>query len=103
MFLPDDTLTFEPNFPLQGGNALFQQAGDNLIVIWPNFTNPVDVDTSTTPVHVLANVSSVYEDYNKIFNIDTKLYDILGNEYFSIKHVPLGTIYIYNGEKYIKF
>ncbi|MAR20622.1 MAG: hypothetical protein CMD25_00960 [Flavobacteriales bacterium] len=103
VFLPDDTLTFEPNFPLQGGNALFQQAGDNLIVIWPNFTNPVDVDTSTTPVHVLANVSSVYEDQNKIFNIDEKLYDILGNEYFSIKHVPIGTIYIYNGEKYIKF
>ena len=103
VFLPDDTLTFEPNFPLQGGNALFQQAGDNLIVIWPNFTNPVDVDTSTTPVHVLANVSSVSEDQNKIFNTHTKLYDILGNEYFSIKHVPIGTIYIYNGEKYIKF
>ena len=103
VFLPDDTLTFEPNFPLQGGNALFQQAGDNLIVIWPNFTNPVDVDTSTTPVHVLANVSSVSEDQNKIFSIDAKLYDILGNEYFSIKHIPIGTIYIYNGEKYIKF
>ena len=103
VFLPDDTLTFEPNFPLQGGNALFQQSGDNLIVIWPNFINPVDVDTSTTPVHVLANVSSVSEDQNKIFNTHTKLYDILGNEYFSIKHVPIGTIYIYNGEKYIKF
>ena len=44
-----------------------------------------------------------YEDHNKIFNIDAKLYDILVNEYFSIKHVPLGTIYIYNGEKFIKF
>ena len=103
VFLPDDTLTFEPNFPLQGGNALFQQSGDNLIVIWPNFINPVDVDTSTTQVHVLANVSSVHENHNKIFNTHTKLYDILGNEYFSIKHIPFGTIYIYNGEKYIKF
>ena len=41
------------NNPLNGGAQLYQQAGDNIVIIWPSFVVPVSSDTSASPLYVV--------------------------------------------------
>ena len=48
VFAPGDSLFIDDlNNPLNGGPQLYQQAGDNLVVIWPSFVVPVTIISST--------------------------------------------------------
>ena len=51
---PGDSI-FIPNITLSGGASLYQQSGDNIVVIWPSLVTPFLPDTSITTVqcHVL--------------------------------------------------
>jgi hypothetical protein len=81
----------------------FQQAGDNLVVIWPSSVSPIIADTSFTPIHVLDNTISIDQLTNDSKQIDSKIYDMMGKEYKSIQAVPNRTVFIYNQKKYIKY
>ena len=50
VFAPGDSLLIDDlNTPLNGGAQLYQQAGDNLVVIWPSFVAPATIDTVLLP------------------------------------------------------
>ena len=91
------------NNPLNGGPQLYQQAGDNLVVIWPSFVVPVTIDTSITPLYVIPPTTSINE---MIPNFDKAssyyIYDVLGRRYDNIKHISIGSMYIRDGRKYIR-
>ena len=62
VFAPGDSLFISDlNTPLNGGTQLYQQVGDNLVVIWPSFVVPVTIDTSITPLYVIPPETSINE------------------------------------------
>ena len=99
---PGDSI-FMLNTFLQGGSQLFQQAGDNLVVIWPSFVVPISSDTSITPLYVVPPLTSVNEVNYPIYEeSDNFIYDLMGRRYYNINNLLKGTIYIRDGKKYIK-
>ena len=102
VFSPGDSL-YILNNPLNGGAQLYQQAGDNLVVIWPSFTVPATADTSITPLYVIPPTSSINEMIPPI-NTDSPfyIYDVLGRRYHNIDYIPIGSMYIIDGKKYIR-
>ena len=102
VFAPGDSL-YMLNNPLNGGPQLYQQAGDNLVVIWPSFTVPATIDTSITHLYVIPPVTSIEDIYpSHISKNDNYIYDILGRRYDNINDIPIGVMYIRNGKKYIR-
>jgi hypothetical protein len=102
IFAPGDSI-FMLNNPLNGGPQLFQQAGDNLVVIWPSFVVPITSDTSITHLYVIPPVTSIEDIYpSHISKNDNYIYDILGRRYDNINDIPVGAMYIRDGKKYIK-
>ena len=104
VFAPGDSLFIDDlNTPLNGGAQLYQQAGDNLVVIWPSFVVPVTVDTSITPLYVIPTITSINEMIPPINKAPSYyVYDILGRRYDNIKHISIGSMYIRDGKKYIR-
>ena len=91
------------NAPLNGGPQLYQQAGDNLVVIWPSFAVPVTIDSSITPLYVIPPTTSINETILPNNNTPSfYMYDILGRRHDNIKHISTGSIYIRDGKKYIR-
>ena len=102
VFEPGDSL-YMLNNPLNGGPQLYQQAGDNLVVIWPSFTVPATIDTSITPLYVIPPITSINEMIPPINKAPSYyIYDVLGRRYDNINDIPIGVIYIRNGKKYIR-
>jgi len=102
IFSPGDSL-YMLNNPLNGGPQLYQQAGDNLVVIWPSFTVPVTIDTSITPLYVIPPITSINEMIPPINKASSYyIYDVLGRRYDNINDIPIGSMYIRDGKKYIK-
>ena len=100
---PGDSIIFE--VLINGGAQLYQQSGDNLVVIWPSFVTltPISSDTSITPLYVLPPVTSVNElNYPIYEESDNFIYDLLGRRYYNINTLIKGTMYIRDGKKYIK-
>ena len=104
VFAPGDSLfVSDLNAPLNGGAQLYQQAGDNLVVIWPSFTVPVTIDTSITPLYVIPPTTSINDMISPIIKSSSNyIYDILGRRYDNIKHISIGSMYIRDGKKYIR-
>ena len=104
IFAPGDSLFIDDlNIPLNGGPQLYQQAGDNLVVIWPSFTVPVTIDTSITPLYVIPPTTSINDMISPIIKSSSNyIYDILGRRYDNIKHISIGSMYIRDGKKYIR-
>ena len=99
----DSLFISDLNAPLNGGSQLYQQAGDNLVVIWPSFTSPITVDTSITPLYVIPITTSINEMIPHINEAPSYyIYDISGRRYNNIKYIPIGSMYIRNGKKYIR-
>ena len=80
---------------------MYQQSGDNLVVIWPSSIVPLTTDTSITPVFIKETTSNI-KDYFISKENNAKVVDLLGREYDSEYDLPRRTIYIKNGKKYIK-
>ena len=100
---PGDSIIFE--VLINGGAQLYQQVGDNLVVIWPSFVTltPISSDTSITPLYVLPPVTSVNElNYPIYEESDNFIYDLMGRRYYNINTLIKGTMYIRDGKKYIK-
>jgi len=91
IFAPGDSL-FILNNPLNGGPQLYQQAGDNIVVIWPSFVTPVTIDTSITTLYVLPNPASIQERITKKELL--RIIDALGRETKGAKNEPL--LYLYD-------
>ena len=104
VLLPGDSLIWQFNFPITGGINLYQQAGDHTVIIWPSFVTPVTIDTSTTPLHVLPQITSIFEDIELDINdTNNMFYDMLGRKIDNIINLPSGTMYFSgNGKRYIK-
>ena len=104
VFAPGDSLFIDDlNTPLNGGAQLYQQAGDNLVVIWPSFTVPATIDTSITPLYVIPPTTSINEMTPSINTASHfYIYDILGRKYDNIKYISMGSMYIRDGKKYIR-
>ena len=82
---------------------MYQQAGDNLLVIWPSFVVPDTIDTSITPLYVIPATTSINEMIPHINKAQSYyIYDILGKRYDNIKHISIGSMYIRDGKKYIR-
>ena len=102
IFSPGDSI-FMLNTLLNGGPQLYQQAGDNLVVIWPSSVVPISSDTSITPLYVIPPVTSIEDIYpSHISKNDNYIYDILGRRYDNINDIPVGAMYIRDGKKYIR-
>lgn len=102
VFAPGDSL-YILNNPLNGGAQLYQQAGDNLVVIWPSLVVPVTADTSITSLYVIPPVSSIEDKFpSNINDNNSYIVDILGRRFRNIDNLPSGSIYFRNGKKYIK-
>ena len=104
VFAPGDSLFIDDlNAPLNGGAQLYQQAGDNLVVIWPSFTVPATIDTSITTLYVIPPTTSINEMTPPINTASPfYIYDILGRKYDNIKYISIGSMYIRDGKKYIR-
>ena len=104
VFAPGDSLFIDDlNAPLNGGQQLYQQAGDNLVVIWPSFVVPATIDTSITPLYVIPPTTSINEIISPINKAPSYyIYDILGRRYDNINDIPIGSMYIRDGKKYIR-
>lgn len=104
VLLPGDSLVWQFNFPITGGVNLYQQAGDHTVIIWPSFVTPVTIDTSTTPLYVLPQITSIFEDIELDINdTNNMFYDMLGRKIDNIINLPSGTMYFSgNGKRYIK-
>ena len=101
IFAPGDSVILDAL--INGGPQLYQQAGDNLVVIWPSLVVPVSSDTSITPLYVIPPVTSVDEvDYPVYEESDNFIYDLMGRRYYNINNLLKGTMYIRGGKKYIK-
>ena len=94
VFAPGDSLFIDDlNAPLNGGAQLYQQAGDNLVVIWPSFVVPVTIDTSITPLYVIPPTTSINEMIPPINKAPSYcIYDVLGRRSVSYTHLTLPTI-----------
>ena len=102
IFAPGDSL-FILNNPLNGGAQLYQQAGDNLVVIWPSFVVPVTFDTSITSLYVIPPTTSINEMIPPINKAPSfYIYDVLGRRYDNINYISIGSMYIRDGKKYIR-
>ena len=102
VFSPGDSL-YMLNNPLNGGPQLYQQAGDNLVVIWPSFVVPVTIDTSITPLYVIPPTTSINEMIPPFDKASSYyIYDVLGRRYDNINHISIGSMYIRDGKKYIR-
>ena len=102
VFAPGDS-RFMLNIPPNGGPQLYQQAGDNLVLIWPSFTVPATIDTSITPLYVIPPITSINEMIPPINKAPSYyIYDVLGRRYDNINDIPIGVIYIRDGKKYIR-
>ena len=102
VFSPGDSL-YMLNNPLNGGPQLYQQAGDNLVVIWPSFTVPATSDTSITPLYVIPPITSINDMISHINKAPSYyIYDVLGRRYDNINDIPIGSMYIRDGKKYIR-
>jgi hypothetical protein len=97
---PGDSIPFTSIISVS--TQLFQQAGDNLVVIWPSSVVPILPDSSFTPIHIIDQVSSIIEQNHLIKPLKLRLFDLLGREYQSLSDLPNGAIYIRDGKKYIK-
>ena len=104
VFAAGDSLFIDDlNTPLNGGAQLYQQAGDNLVVIWPSFTVPATIDTSITPLYVIPPITSINEMTPSINKAPSYyIYDVLGRRYDNINYIPIGSMYIRDGKKYIR-
>ena len=104
VLLPGDSLIWQFNFPITGGVNLYQQAGDHTVIIWPSFVTPVTIDTSTTALYVLPQITSIFEDIELDVNdTNNMFYDMLGREINNIISLPSGSMYFSrNGKRYIK-
>ena len=104
IFAPGDSLFISDlNAPLNGGAQLYQQAGDNLVVIWPSFVVPVTIDTSITPLYVIPPTTSINEMIPPFDKASSYyIYDVLGRRYDNINHISIGSMYIRDGKKYIR-
>ena len=104
VFAPGDSLFIDDlNIPLNGGPQLYQQAGDNLVVIWPSFTVPATTDTSITPLYVIPPTTSINEMIPPFDKAPSYcIYDVLGRRYDNINDIPIGSMYIRDGKKYIR-
>ena len=104
IFAPGDSIFINDlNAPLSGGAQLYQQSGDNLVVIWPSFVVPATIDTSITPLYVVPPTTSISEMTIPVNKTSSYyIYDILGRKYYDIKHIPTGFIYIRDGKKYVR-
>ena len=104
VFAAGDSLFIDDlNTLLNGGAQLYQQAGDNLVVIWPSFVVPVTIDTSITPLYVIPPTTSINEMIPPINKAPSYyIYDILGRRYDNINHISIGSMYIRDGKKYIR-
>ena len=104
VLLPGDSLVWQFNFPITGGVNLYQQAGDHTVIIWPSFVTPVSIDTSTTPLYVLPQITSIFEDIELDINdTNNMFYDMLGRKINNIISLPSGSMYFSrNGKRYIK-
>jgi hypothetical protein len=104
VLLPGDSLIWQFNFPMTGGVNLYQQAGDHTVIIWPSFVTPVTIDTSNTPLYVLPQITSIFEDIELDINDANNIfYDMLGRKIDNIINLPYGTMYFSrNGKKYLK-
>ena len=91
------------NTPLIGGSQLYQQAGDNIVIIWPSSTQTIVPDTSITSLYVINSIASIHQ-FDTLFKTQdlSEIYDLLGRRYYNIKSIPPGVMYIRNGKKYIK-
>ena len=91
------------NTPLLGGSQLYQQIGDNIVIIWPSSIQMIVPDTSITSLYVIDSSTSIYR-LNASFETQglSYIYDLLGRRYDNIQSIPRGTMYIRNGNKYIK-
>jgi hypothetical protein len=101
-FGPNDSISINiqsmQNMPATTTAAL--QTGDNLIVIWPSSIVPINTDSGTTPVHVLNTNTSV--DIISPINLEYGIiYDVFGRAHKSLKTLPIGSMYIRDGKKYI--
>ena len=104
VFAPGDSLfIYDLNTPLNGGAQLYQQAGDNLVVIWPSLVVPATVDTSITPLYVISEFTSI-EDFplNPLNDKASYIYDVYGRRIQNIQNLKSGTIYFVGGKKHIK-
>ena len=104
VFAPADSIFISDlNTPLNGGAQLYQQAGDNLVVIWPSFTVPATIDTSITTLYVIPPTTSINQMIPSV-NKDPSyyIYDILGRRYDNTKYISTGSMYIRDGKKYIR-
>ena len=102
VFAPGDSLYIFNN-PINGGSQLYQQAGGNLVVIWPSFVVPVTIDTSITPLYVIPPITSINEMIHPINKATSYyIYDVLGRRYDNLNHIPTGSMYIRGGKKYIR-
>ena len=104
VLLPGDSLIWQFNFPITGGVNLYQQAGDHTVIIWPSFVTPVTIDTSTTALYVLPQITSIFEDIELDINdTNNMFYDMLGRKINNIISLPSGSMYFSrNGKRYIK-
>ena len=104
VLLPGDSLIWQFNFPITGGANLYQQAGDHTVIIWPSFVTPVTIDTSATPLYVLPQITSIFEDVEVDINdTNNMFYDMLGRKINNIISLPSGSMYFSrNGKRYIK-
>ena len=104
VLLPGDSLVWQFNFPITGGVNLYQQAGGHTVIIWPSFVTPVTIDTSTTPLYVLPQITSIFEDIELDINdTNNMFYDMLGRKIDNIINLTSGTMYFSgNGKRYIK-
>ena len=104
ILLPGDSLIWQFNFPITGGVNLYQQAGDHTVIIWPSFVTPVTIDTSTTALYVLPQITSIFEDIELDINdTNNMFYDMLGRKIDNIISLPSGSMYFSrNGKRYIK-
>ena len=104
VFAPGDSLFIDNlNNSLNGGAQLYQQAGDNLVVIWPSFVVPATIDTSITTLYVIPTTTSINEmtpPFDKASSY--YIYDVLGRRYDNINDIPIGSMYIRDGKKYIR-
>ena len=104
VFAPGDSLfIYDLNTPLNVGTQLYQQAGDNLVVIWPSLVVPATVDTSITPLYVISEFTSI-EDFplNPLNDKASYIYDVYGRRIQNIQNLKSGTIYFVGGKKHIK-
>jgi len=97
-FLPGDSIFYSTVIDISVQN--FQQAGDNLVVIWPSTVSPHTPDTSFTQIYVLEDKNTGIIDVPN-YSKEGKVYDLFGREYPSLDKVPYNNVFIHNRKKYL--